>query len=164
MSEHSNASPLLRFVSLASARGDVLRPPKTRCSRAGCRAATRGGKPVCRKHVLEMPYAKDLLRRLAEQEEEDARVLRYAERVKRYAPRVDPRSITAHDIMAHLLAVGSATAPGLARALHRPLPVIKAYLRGLRSLRMIREERTTRRGYTVVTLTRAGEDAFTEAA
>ena len=102
------------------------RPPGSyACQAAGCEVVTREHKPFCPAHLTRHAYVQDLLRTLANSEDEVAAVRRLG------ALRVDCEGLVAREILRELTQEGPRSMRRLARDLNLELKVLRHYLQAL---------------------------------
>lgn len=91
-----------------------------------CAKATTGGKPFCHDHVLENPYAAQLVAVIADREQEIAEITTWGERGVRSGGTV------LADVLHHLGAHGPCTLSRLAYETGLPFVVVEACAKWLR--------------------------------
>jgi len=115
------------------------------CESSGCYHTTREGKPFCPDHVENHSYVQNILKVLAEREDEEQRVR------QRGPTAVDPDGLTAQELVLHLSLHGSRTVERLSREFQLEARVMNSYVDALMERGLIILGRTTR-GSTVVRL------------
>lgn len=115
------------------------------CRSPNCVQTTREGKPFCPDHVEHHPYVQEILGTLAEREAEEERVRTGG------APAVDPRGLTARELVLHLSLHGARTIERLSRELQLDTAIVEGYVNALVERGSIALGRTNR-GSTVVQL------------
>ncbi len=120
------------------------------CKELGCEQTTREGKPYCPDHVENHPYVQEILDTLAAREAEERQVRSQGARA------VDPRGLTAKELVLHLSLHGARTLERLSRELQLDPRIVDGYVSALVERGVVTLGRTNR-GSTVVRL--AGEDA-----
>lgn len=113
------------------------------CEYPGCMEKTKLGKPFCKEHVEETPYAASLMARIEAQKEEVGKVA--AGKTK--AIRSD--SITLNEILMHLSVYGERTLLRLARDLNLEPDIVEVYVNDLKNKGKVVLGRTLRGGVVV---------------
>ena len=131
---------------------DPSRPPRRLCEADDCHRGTREGKAYCSDHVLQQPYVLELVAEIEAKQEEEERVRRVGVRA------VDPRGLTAQEILRFLYVNGSRTLPRLARDLNLSVEVLQSYVKVLKRKRAV-QLGVTDRGVPIVELSESLEEA-----
>jgi predicted HTH transcriptional regulator len=120
--------------------------PSTRgCHAPSCSKTTREGKPFCPDHVERHDYVQGILEILEARRAEEDRVRKVG------SGAVDPRGLTAQELMLHLSQHGSRTVERLSREFQLEAPVMRNYVQALLEKGLVQIGRTTR-GSTIVRL------------
>ena len=131
---------ILRTLSLEEP--EKRRAPRS-CEASGCGRSTRERKPFCPDHVEQHAYVQEVLGKLAAREAADERVLRRGPKA------VDPRSLTAEELLTFLHVHGSNSVKRLARELNLEVELVDRYAAGLARLGLVSLGETRRRAVLV---------------
>lgn len=115
------------------------------CEADGCNQSTRENKAFCTDHVENQPYVQDLMRRMADREQEDLKVRQNG------SSAVNLKGITISEILLHLRQNGPRTEDRLQRELQIEKGTLYSYIVALRKNGIV-ELGTTPRGCTSIAL------------